>query len=73
MHRFMPSDGTFCASIYAPVLVLAILLIYKFINILFSMFPPASVLVFRRDKKGRQRLVATGNVLGRCLAILLSL
>ncbi|KAI1727651.1 pre-rRNA-processing protein TSR1 like protein [Ditylenchus destructor] len=46
MHRFMPSEGTFCASVYAPV-----------------MFPPASVLVFRRDKKGRQRLVATGNVL----------
>lgn len=26
-------------------------------------FPPAGVLVFKRDHKGRERLVATGNVL----------
>lgn len=46
MERWMPSVGTFCASLYASI-----------------MFPPSSVLVFRRDTKGHEKLVATGIVL----------
>ncbi|KAH7727402.1 pre-rRNA-processing protein TSR1 isoform X2 [Aphelenchoides avenae] len=46
MERFMPAEGAFVATVFAPI-----------------MFPPCPVLVFRRDAKGRQHLVASGAVL----------
>ncbi len=46
MERFMPREGTFVATVFAPI-----------------QFPPASVLVFKRDPQGYEHLVATGSVL----------